>query len=67
MTSPYRRPVARAEHSAALSSTSAALPSWNCRGGDRAAVGGDQPALLAKAAFFHRLGVEVHLCGDVTI
>ncbi|MBT2229146.1 hypothetical protein [Nonomuraea sp. NEAU-A123] len=24
-------------------------------------------ALLAKAAFFHRLGVEVHLCGDVTI
>ncbi|MFG1689471.1 hypothetical protein ACGFNP_55640 [Nonomuraea sp. NPDC049269] len=24
-------------------------------------------ALLAKAAFFHRLGVEVHLCGDVNL
>ncbi|MFI7128939.1 hypothetical protein ACIBQ1_24775 [Nonomuraea sp. NPDC050153] len=24
-------------------------------------------ALAAKAAFFHRLGVEVHVCGDVTV
>ena len=24
-------------------------------------------ALLAKAAMFHDLGVEVHLCGDVKV
>ncbi|MEV0230666.1 hypothetical protein [Nonomuraea sp. NPDC050786] len=24
-------------------------------------------ALVAKAAYFHRLGVEVHVCGDVDI